>query len=99
MYLKTILKAIQHALHTFGGRRIEDPPGGSTAAPPPFVPSVQGKHLGLCVFLAFLAFLTFLVFRQWNDHWKETSQKMFENLEKIVPKPFKIEPWGVQNQA
>ena len=26
---------VQHASHTFGGRRIENPRGGTTAAPPP----------------------------------------------------------------
>ena len=38
---------IQHALHTFGGRRIETPLGGTTAAPPPledFGPTVKGHR-------------------------------------------------------
>ena len=46
---------IQHALHTFGGRRIELPPGGATAASP-FVcknvgglPCIEGLHLQDCI--------------------------------------------------
>jgi len=31
----TIIVPVQHAAHTFGGRRIEDPRGGITAAHPP----------------------------------------------------------------
>ena len=33
-YLKAMGLVISHASHTFGGRRIEDPQGGTTAAPP-----------------------------------------------------------------
>ena len=46
---------IQHALHTFGGRRIELPQGGATAASP-FVcknvgglPCIEGLHLQDCI--------------------------------------------------
>ena len=46
---------IQHALHTFGGRRIELPQGGATAASP-FVcknvgglPCIEGLHLQGCI--------------------------------------------------
>ena len=46
---------VQHALHTFGGRRIELPPVGATAASP-FVcknvgglPCIEGLHLQDCI--------------------------------------------------
>ena len=43
--------------HTFGGRRIEDPQGGDTAAHPPLAQGAQGKDLALWAFSASLAFL------------------------------------------
>ena len=85
------------------------PQGGVGHQRPPFVLGVQVDSWQFLTFLAFLALgdpWPFLVttgkdfWRNcWRDFWRDcfetTCPKTCENLEKIAPRPWKIEPWSL----
>ena len=87
-YLKAMGLVISHASHTFGGRRIESPQGGTTAAPPPL------EDLGLTSRgLRRLAIETGIVWLgKFSASSRQTCQKSYENLEKIDPDCAKSSP-------
>ena len=91
-YLKAMGLVISHASHTFGGRRIEDPWGGSP--PPPHIwqpqPDAAGygslairgrrvvtRSLGTTLANSQL-FLTFRLDQHGRDHWREYRRNVFE---------------------
>ena len=87
-YLKAMGLVISHASHTFGGRRIESPQGGTTAAPPPL------EDLGLTSRgLRRLAIETGIVWLgKFSASSRQTCQKSYENIEKIDPDCAKSSP-------
>ena len=104
---------IQHALHTFGGRRIEPPRGGEHRRPP----TLGAFVIEVVFWQAFLAFLAFVAFAMevlsWQAFWPffaflgfgpKISKKSLQNLpkssfggSKIEPGASKIEPGALQD--
>ena len=81
------------------GRRIEDPLGGDTAAPPHLAQGIQGKDLCTLGVLGILGVLGMLGVLSVRRPLRRNEQNNFENLAKIVPEPSEIDPRGLQNRA
>ena len=81
--LRTIWLMIQHALRTFGGRRIELKSPGGGAPPPTHSWRTCARGLVLAGVLGVLGFLGILA----------------TNLKKFVPEPVQIAFRGLKNRA
>ena len=89
--------------HTFGGRRIETPPGGVHRRPPTLGASVIEflfwQVFGRSCVLGVFGFLGNLGIVSANNHFEETKPKANDKIETSSPETSKIEAGGLQNRA
>ena len=60
------------------------------------------RHMGKwkpTFWLQFAQTLAFLALCLWSSHFEDMKPKTFENFEKSIPEPSKIETWSFQNRG